>query len=86
MGTGALSPGVKRPGREADHPPSNAEGMNGGAIPPHPHIITVLLLLDDFPTGTSLSQREMLLFTQGLTGVFRQAGETSDAHSIHTCR
>jgi hypothetical protein len=30
-----LSPGVKRPGREADHPfPSSAEVNNGGAIPP----------------------------------------------------
>jgi len=29
MGTGALSPGVKRPGREADHsPPSSAEVKN----------------------------------------------------------
>jgi hypothetical protein len=27
-------------------------------------------------TGTSLPQRWMLLFTQGLTGVFRQADET----------
>jgi hypothetical protein len=34
---GALSPGVKRPGREADHsPPSSAEVKNGGAIPPLP--------------------------------------------------
>jgi hypothetical protein len=35
LGTGALSPGVKRLGREADHsPPSSAEIENGGAIPP----------------------------------------------------
>jgi hypothetical protein len=33
-----LSPGVKRPGREAGHsPPSNAEAKNSGAIPPLPH-------------------------------------------------
>jgi hypothetical protein len=25
MGTGALSPGVKRPGRESDHSPTSAE-------------------------------------------------------------
>jgi hypothetical protein len=35
MGTGALLPGIKRPGLEADHsPPSTAEVKNGGAIPP----------------------------------------------------
>jgi hypothetical protein len=34
----AISPGVKRPGREADHsPPSIAEGKNGGAILPPSH-------------------------------------------------
>jgi hypothetical protein len=38
MGTGALSPGVRRPGREADHSSlSNAEVKNNGAIPPLPH-------------------------------------------------
>jgi hypothetical protein len=41
IGTGAISPGVKRPGREADHsPPSSAEVNNGGAIPPPPHIFS----------------------------------------------
>jgi hypothetical protein len=36
---GALSPGVKRQGREADHsPPFSAEVKNGGAIPPIPHM------------------------------------------------
>jgi hypothetical protein len=35
MGTGALSPEVKRPGREIHHSsPSSAEIKNGGAIPP----------------------------------------------------
>jgi hypothetical protein len=35
---GALFPGVKRPGREADHsPPSSAEVKNGGAVPPLPY-------------------------------------------------
>jgi hypothetical protein len=35
---GTLSPGVKRPGREADHsPPSSAEVKNGTAIPPLPY-------------------------------------------------
>jgi hypothetical protein len=34
---GALSPGVKRQGRDNDHsPPSSAEGKNGGAITPLP--------------------------------------------------
>jgi hypothetical protein len=34
MGTGAISPGVKRPRHEADKsPPSNAGVKNGGAIP-----------------------------------------------------
>jgi hypothetical protein len=37
---GAISPGAKRPGREADHsPPSSAEVKNGGAIPPLPHVL-----------------------------------------------
>jgi hypothetical protein len=34
----AISPGVKRPGREADHsPPSSAKVKKGGAIHPLPH-------------------------------------------------
>jgi hypothetical protein len=34
---GPLSPGIKRPGREADHsPPSSAEIKNGEAIQPRP--------------------------------------------------
>jgi hypothetical protein len=33
----AISPGLKKPGCEADHsPPSSAEVKNGGAIPPLP--------------------------------------------------
>jgi hypothetical protein len=36
---GALSPGVKRTWREADHsPPSIAKVKNVGAIPPLPHM------------------------------------------------
>jgi hypothetical protein len=36
----ALSPGPKRPGREADHSPlSDAEVKNGGDIPPLPHYV-----------------------------------------------
>jgi hypothetical protein len=36
--TETISPGVNRPGREADHsPPSSAEVNNGGAIPPFPY-------------------------------------------------
>jgi hypothetical protein len=40
MGTaGSFSPGVKRPGCEADHsPPSSTEVKNGGAIPPLLHV------------------------------------------------
>jgi hypothetical protein len=38
LSTGAHSPGVKRPGREADHSPAcSAEVKNGGAIPPLSH-------------------------------------------------
>jgi hypothetical protein len=37
-------------------------------------------------TGTSVPQWWMLLFTQGLTGVFQQAHETFNAHSTHTRR
>jgi hypothetical protein len=38
MGTGAISNGVKRRGREADHShPSSAEVKNGGAVTPLPH-------------------------------------------------
>jgi hypothetical protein len=37
---GSLSPGVKRPGREADHSsPSSTELKNGGAVPPLPYMI-----------------------------------------------
>jgi hypothetical protein len=35
---GALSPGVKRPGREVDHsPPTSAEVKKNGSIHPLPH-------------------------------------------------
>jgi hypothetical protein len=34
VGTGALSPGIKRPGREADHsPPTSAEVKNASTPP-----------------------------------------------------
>jgi hypothetical protein len=48
MGTGELSPGVKRPRREADHsPPSNVEVKNSGAIPQlPPHIFMAWRLID----------------------------------------
>jgi hypothetical protein len=36
---GAIYPGIKWPGPEADHsPPSSVEVKNGGAIPPLPHM------------------------------------------------
>jgi hypothetical protein len=39
VGTGAISPGAKRQGREADHLSlSSAEVKKGGAIPPLHHI------------------------------------------------
>jgi hypothetical protein len=39
IGTGVVSPGVKRQGREADHSsPSSAEAKNVGAISPLPHM------------------------------------------------
>jgi hypothetical protein len=39
MSIGALSPGVKGQGREANHsPPSSAKVKNGGAISPLPHM------------------------------------------------
>jgi hypothetical protein len=43
MGTGALYPRIKQPGRETDHsPPSSSEVKNGGAIIPlPPHIFLV---------------------------------------------
>jgi hypothetical protein len=41
--SGALSPGIKRPGGAADHsPPSNDEIKNGGSIPPLPHTSPLL--------------------------------------------
>jgi hypothetical protein len=46
--SGVLSPGVKRPRREADHlHPSNAKVKNGGAIPPLPHIFTPWCLINE---------------------------------------
>jgi hypothetical protein len=39
VGAGALYPGVKRPGREADHSPSPSDEVeNGGSIPPLPNV------------------------------------------------
>jgi hypothetical protein len=44
---GAPSPGVKRPGREADHsPPTSAEAKNGGAIPPLPYVFMAQCLIN----------------------------------------
>jgi hypothetical protein len=37
-------------------------------------------------TGSSLPQWKMLLSTQGFTGVFGQAGKTSNVHSTHKRR
>jgi hypothetical protein len=43
---GAVSPGLKRPGLEADHSPlCNAEDENGGAIPSLSYTFSVIFLL-----------------------------------------
>jgi hypothetical protein len=39
-----------------------------------------------FSTGSSLSQRDMGFFSQGLTGVFRQADKTFSTPSTHSSR
>jgi hypothetical protein len=54
MGTGALSSGLKRPGREADYPPtSNAEVKNAWSYTSTPAYIFVtwclVKLKDNFP-------------------------------------
>jgi hypothetical protein len=60
VGTGADSPGVKRPGREADHSPvSSAEVNNGGGsimveIYIHSPIHLRGIMLNKLSTGTTL--------------------------------
>jgi hypothetical protein len=45
MGTGAVSPGVKQQGLEADHSsPSSSDDKNSGAIPPTPICFHVIAL------------------------------------------
>jgi hypothetical protein len=51
-GTGGLSPGVKRLGREADHSPPGAESKNDGAVPPLPR--TSSWRAAELSTGTTL--------------------------------
>jgi len=53
MGTGALSPGVKRLGREADHSPLSS--VEHGTIPPLPHTSSW--------RGTRLNTGSTLAFT-----------------------
>jgi hypothetical protein len=61
-GTGAPSPGVKRPEREADHSPaSSADVKNGGAIPPLPTYIHAVGL-NFLGTGTLLVLLPSYLF------------------------
>jgi hypothetical protein len=44
---GEISPGIKWPGREADHsPPSTANVKNDGVIPPLPHVFMVQCLIN----------------------------------------
>jgi hypothetical protein len=47
---GALTPGVKRPGSEADHsPPSSTEFKMGGTIPPLPqYVLTAWCLIEQW--------------------------------------
>jgi hypothetical protein len=46
MGIEALSQGIKRQGREADHsPPSNAAVKNGGATDPPPSVLRTWCLI-----------------------------------------
>jgi hypothetical protein len=59
---GAISQGVKRPGRQADHsPPSSAEVKNGGAIPPLPPCLHGIVL-NYLTTGTTLFSIYVLVF------------------------
>jgi hypothetical protein len=53
------APGVKRPGREADHSPSSVEDKNGGAIPSHSYKSSwrIVLLI----TGTALNLTSVIL-------------------------
>jgi hypothetical protein len=53
----APSPGEKRPGREADHPPpTNAEVKNGEAVPCLPHMSSLL-------GGQLIKHRDNITFT-----------------------
>jgi hypothetical protein len=52
---GALSPGVKQPGREPGHSlPSSGEVENGGAIPPHVFIQLCLAFIYQLPVSVFL--------------------------------
>jgi hypothetical protein len=54
----ALSPAVKRLGREAEHlPPASDEVNNGGAIPPFPHASSWL--------SVNSAQEQFYVFTGG---------------------
>jgi hypothetical protein len=56
---GPLSPGAKRPGREANRsPPSSAEVKNGGAIPPLPKSLAVITKCSD-QTSSCITQRSV---------------------------
>jgi hypothetical protein len=55
MGIGVSFPGVKRPGREADHSPSSAEVKNVGAMPPLPHASSWYTLPSFKPTISTVA-------------------------------
>jgi hypothetical protein len=49
MGVWGDLPGSKAPGHEADHsPPTSVEVRNGGAIPPFPHLSSLIKHRDNF--------------------------------------
>jgi hypothetical protein len=53
--SGIISPGVKRPGPEADHsPPSRPEVKNGESIPPSLRIFFHGIMLNQLSAGTTL--------------------------------
>jgi hypothetical protein len=68
--TGALSPGVKRSGSEADHPtPSSVEIKNSGAIPPFFHT-------SSWPSANVITHKDN--FTP--TSMYHTYGPSPDPH------
>jgi hypothetical protein len=57
--SGAISPGVRRPGREGDYAPSSAEVKDSGAIPPPIRLHGIVL--NYLITGTALAFTSLIL-------------------------